>query len=411
MGQSARAVVALVTFVSSTVLAASPSTAISESEAVRLFLAESPHARQIELVGRSAEAGAQQGALLANPELSYQVEEAAGVRDEFLTLQQEIPITGRRGLFRARSLAASSAAVHDARSGLRDEVHELRAAFHDVLRRERAVEILARGRDRMSRIVRILDAREREGESAGYDLLRAEQELSEIDVARSEADAALAVARSRFGSFFDPKTEMHAARLDGEFELSSTVPNEATAIEQALTGRGELRALRATADRLSLEERAAGRRRYPEPTVSAGWKRTDAPDQIDTGYFAAVTVPLPIFDRGQLEAARAGADKRRTELRIEILRREIRAEASAAIARESAARRAMRHHGETVVARADDLRRIAELAYEEGEAGVLELLDAYRTTLATELRALDLRYAAKVAEIDRDRVLGIEVTP
>lgn len=411
MGQSVRAVVALVTFASSVVLAASPSTATSESEAVRLFLAESPHVRQIELVGRSAEAGARQEALLANPALSYQVEEAAGVRDEFLTLQQEIPITGRRGLVRESALAASSAAVLDAQSGLREEVHALRVAFHDVLRRERAVEILARGRDRMSRIVRILEAREREGESAGYDLLRAEQELSEIDVSRSEADAALAVVRSRFGRFFDPKAEMHAARLDGGLELSSAVPDEAEAIDQALTGRGELRALRATADRLSLEKRAAARRRYPEPTVSAGWKRTDAADQIDTGYFAAVTVSVPLFDRGQLEAARAGADERRTELRIEILRREIRAEVSAAIARESAARRAMRHHGEKVVARAGDLRRIAELAYEEGEAGVLELLDAYRTTLATELRALDLRYAAKLAEIDRDRVLGIEVTP
>ena len=81
----------------------------------------------------------------------------------------------------------------------------------------------------------------------------------------------------------------------------------------------------------------------------------------------------------------------------------------AALARERTARQVAERQGEEILLRAGELRRIAELAYEEGEAGILDLLDAYRTSLATELRALTVRYEAKRAEIDRDRAMGVEV--
>ena len=58
-----------------------------------------------------------------------------------------------------------------------------------------------------------------------------------------------------------------------------------------------------------------------------------------------------------------------------------------------------------------ELNRIARLRYDEGESGILELLDAHRTSLTMRLRALATRYEAKIAEIDRNRVIGNEVKP
>ena len=83
----------------------------------------------------------------------------------------------------------------------------------------------------------------------------------------------------------------------------------------------------------------------------------------------------------------------------------------AAASRERSARDAARRYGQQVESRSIELRRIAQLAYDEGESGILELLDAHRTALAMQLRALAARYEAKTAEIDLNRAIGIEVKP
>jgi cobalt-zinc-cadmium efflux system outer membrane protein len=406
-----RARVALVLVLLIPAIAVASDEPVTESVAIRLFNEQSPQARRVPLIEQSVGAERRRDARPSNPEVAYQIEDAAGVRDEFLTFQQELPITGRRGLVRESADAAASAAGLAAERDLLATAAAVRAAFYEVLYRESAIDRLRQGTERLERIVDILAKREREGEGSGYDLLRAEQELTEIGITSSEAEAALSIARSRFGGFFDPARNMESAHLEGDLQPTDVLPEPEEAVERALSQRGDLRALRVEAQRLDLEQRAARRRRFPEPTLTAGWKRTEALGLGDTGFVASLTVPLPVFDRGQVTARRASADRERAELDVEILEREIHAEVQAALARERGARQAARLQGKGVEQRAEELRGIAELAYDEGEAGILELLDAYRTSLASELRALTVRYEAKRAEIDRDRAIGGEVKP
>ena len=58
-----------------------------------------------------------------------------------------------------------------------------------------------------------------------------------------------------------------------------------------------------------------------------------------------------------------------------------------------------------------ELRRITRLAYQEGEVGILELLDSYRVTRQSLLRLLELEALAKEAQIELDRAVGEEVLP
>ena len=58
-----------------------------------------------------------------------------------------------------------------------------------------------------------------------------------------------------------------------------------------------------------------------------------------------------------------------------------------------------------------ELSRIAQLAYQEGEIGILELLDAYRVNRQSQLHLLKLQESAKEAAIGLDRVVGEEVVP
>jgi len=56
-----------------------------------------------------------------------------------------------------------------------------------------------------------------------------------------------------------------------------------------------------------------------------------------------------------------------------------------------------------------ELVRIATIAYQEGEIGILQLLDAYRAQRQTQLRTLDIQGAVKEAQIELERVVGEEI--
>ena len=384
---------------------------VSEAEAIRLFLEQSPQAKQGSLIVRSVDAQFRVEARVAGPEVAYQVEDAAGVRDEFLTAQQALPITGLRALLGERASLASASAGRLAQADLQADAYDLKQTFHEVLYRESVRERFQRGAVLLERTVEILAARELEGAGSGYDVLRAEQELAELRMTAAEGQAALAAARSRFGSFFDPTLRMDSAHLVGDPAVSGPTPEINRAVDLALAQRLDLRSLSSEQERLDLERRAARRRRFPEPILTAGWKRTAAVGLSESGYVAGLSVALPIFGRARIEASRAGAEGERVELEKEMLARRIRAEVQAAVAREQVARRNVQVYGENIERRAVELHRVARLKYDEGESGILELLDAHRTSLTMQLRALAAWYEARMAEIDRNRVIGNEVKP
>ena len=93
----------------------------------------------------------------------------------------------------------------------------------------------------------------------------------------------------------------------------------------------------------------------------------------------------------------------------ESLEREIRAEVESALVRAKATRMVAVQFGDQVERRAGELRRIARIAYDEGEKGIVELLDAIRTSLRMELQALASRHEARRRQIEFNRVMGLEV--
>ncbi len=60
--------------------------------------------------------------------------------------------------------------------------------------------------------------------------------------------------------------------------------------------------------------------------------------------------------------------------------------------------------------RNEDLLKIAQTAYQEGEAGILELLDVFRLQRQSQQRLIELGAAAREAQIELERVMGREVT-
>jgi outer membrane protein TolC len=182
-------------------------------------------------------------------------------------------------------------------------------------------------------------------------------------------------------------------------------------IEQALTNRGDYRAAELAIARFDAERSAATRLQIPTPSLTGGLKRSDLGGTASAGYQVSVDVTLPLFSRGQAATALATAQRTRAQAEAQTWRLQIEADVRAAyevaaILQERAAR-----YQESTAAIAEPLARIGRVGYEEGELGILELLDAERQALDARLRVLELAGAARRAAIELDRVMGQEFRP
>lgn len=404
---------ALVRAICAALLLVSPGAAqqLSEAEVLARFERESPQARALRARVNITRAETRAWSLPENPAVSYTREDAASAKDDFLLVQQSLPVTGRLGLMRDAGKAAVRASEADSRFELVRLRSAVRLAFYELLLAQQRTRALEGGESALQEVVRILRVREQEGESSRFDRLRAERELADLRADLAAASTLHAQARAGLASLLGPGISPQALSVRGDFSTGPAPPPLPQLVATALEGRPDYAAEGHRLERYAYEQRAAQRRRIPEPILTAGAKTVRSFGQADNGYVVALTVPIPLFNRGQSEAERAKAEYEKAEAERLALRQEIEAQVSAAYASAQLRRRMAGDYARELEEQGRELAATARVAYQEGEQGILELLDAHRIALLSRLRVLELQAAAKKAQIELDRAVGQEVTP
>jgi cobalt-zinc-cadmium efflux system outer membrane protein len=378
---------------------------VSEREAVQKFLASTPvqsiSKAQIEVT----QAEWRSATLLPNPTFATSIEDSAGVRDQFLLFQQSLPLSGRLRTLKKAGSSAVSATEERARRRLQSAVADFRKVFLSLSISQRHEAILQANVARLSELVRILREREQAGEGSGLDLMRAERELLDAQADAKLAGVAVEQSRSRLASYVP---DLASATISTEIETDPTLPSMSEAVSTAVQQRADYRVTRFELEQAAAQQRAAERLRIPEPTLSGGLKRTSIAGMSDNGFVAGLSIPLPFFNRGQADTARLRAEQYRLRGEQQLLQKQIEADVRANHA--AAAASAVLANSYKPAATLD-LLRAADTAYQEGERGILELLDAYRLVKEADLRSIELIRTAKEARIDFDLAMGAEVQP
>jgi cobalt-zinc-cadmium efflux system outer membrane protein len=260
----------------------------------------------------------------------------------------------------------------------------------------------------LQELARILERREAAGDAAGFDRLRAEREVLDVEADRLLASADRARAQAHLAGFFAARTDPAALVADERRIGATDLPPVDLLVERAEKTRGQWLALQKDIDSARLLLNAAARRRFPEPEIVAGTKSSNV-GVGDIGTVFAVQAVLPLFDRGRPERALAEARANQASAELETLRIALRADITAARAAAVERRRAAERYGEAALKNSDEVERIAQVSYDAGERGILELLDAYRTSSAARVRRAALDAAAREAEIDLEFVSGWEI--
>jgi cobalt-zinc-cadmium efflux system outer membrane protein len=376
----------------------------TERDVVDLIVRDGPQAQAIRAEAEVTRR--EQLARLAypNPSVTYS-REGAGFT-EFLQVEQSLPVSGIRAALSQAGVAATAAAEAERDVRLWRLRSDAAAAVARVVA-EREREDAARAQVReVERLIGILRTREREGEGSRFDRLRAEQELRDTSQLVTAAVVALTEARMALAGML-PRDVAIAGIAAVEMPQQPAAPVD-TLLARATSTRAELRALRQLGARATLEAEAARRSRRPVPTLFGGVKRADDASGRETGGVFGLSVALPLFDAGRRDAARWEAEGARVEAeRAAIehrIRRDIHGAAEVLAVRQAAL-------AQEPSGAAEELLQIAEVAYREGEVGILELLDAVRTAARARYRAIDLRLDTRLAQIALERAVGDTLWP
>ncbi|MBI5331106.1 MAG: TolC family protein [Betaproteobacteria bacterium] len=381
-----------------------PHAVLTEADAVRSGLARNDLADLEQGSTKAAEADALAAGQRPNPVLSYGYDRVGGTPDTVehsLMLSQTFDPAHRRDLRRQAADRRADAVGADHLGRRVGIAAEIRREFHAALYRQAVVQAADTWVQRFARIEALVAKLARAGEASGYDQRRLTRERVASEVRLVSERAELERALTRLGVL--------AGRSDRLAVAGELSPPPLPALDAALgrlDQRPDLLALARRAEAADLEGRAAGKGGIPEITVGIGPKWVDNGFRKDNGVVVALSMPLPVFDRQQAGRQRAAGEamQHRAEYRLA----HTRAEGDLRGLHRQAAqlRTAAADYRRRAVAPLPDLLRIAELAYQGGESSLLELLDAYRGALETEIAALDLEHRARAARIEYDLITG-----
>lgn len=388
-------------------VARAQSLSLTEAEALARLSPDSPRVRAIRSDVDVARVDMLAANRWPNPRLTVDRESAAGVTEYLTMVAQLLPITGRRGLAVQAATVAASASASRADEGVRRLRSELRLAFADLVAAQTRERELTAARDRLRELAQVLARREAAGDAAGFDRLRAEREVLDLDadiaVVAADRARAQAVLASYMNGIQDP-SQITAA--PGTPSPAAVPPLDAL-LTQAESKRGDLRAFRQDAEAARFALRAAERSRVPEPEIVAGTKSSSALGG-DVGSVLSVHASIPLFDRAHPERALAEARASQAEARatsfLAVLRGEVTALRTAVIQRRDAAAR----YRAQALESAAQIERIAQVSYDDGERSILELLDAYRLGASARTRQAALDHAVRQAEIELGFATGWE---
>jgi outer membrane protein, heavy metal efflux system len=231
----------------------------------------------------------------------------------------------------------------------------------------------------------------------------------ELDVARNQSDMADALADCR--AALEAVCDADGARielLDAAAPVPGAVPEPPPAPD--LAARADVRALRLERDAASSEAALARRRAIPDPQISLTYTHdnlTVAGNQPNA-LTVDVGLPLPIFDTGRHDAARAEAHARELEAQAVAATVAAQGDVAGLAARGRFLDQAIARLETDAVPRSQRVVEATRKAYDSGHLSLSDLLLTERTHRELVIRLIDLRFERFSAKNQLRQALGLD---
>ena len=322
---------------------------------------------------------------------------------EFLLwASQEFELGGQRG--KRRDLAQLELDAENARylDFLRRKRLAVSRLFVTVYFASRSRESLQRGLERYSQILETHSRRYEVGEVSGLAQMKIEAEELGYVIQLSRAEREFQSAWNELASMI-VWDEGHEPGFSIDGSLPDTLPLSSVFVSRALASRPDLKEHQIEAQAAEAALKVEKAKNIPNLNLGGGYKR----DFGQHSFFVGVQLPLPLWDRRQGAIAEKLASSHRQRMLSDWKTTWIRYEVERAYAIYSRLLDTSRRLNADFLQKLDRIVDITSLSYGEGEAGILEYLDALRTRRETSLEQVQLLEELHIARLELEASVGI----
>lgn len=339
-----------------------------------------------------------------NPEFELSREEVGDETETGIWLRQRLDLSGRRSLLRDAAQSDLSAMQAKVEISRQERTEVIRQQFFQTLYQQQLQDLLGHWVEKYNTVEAAMIKREASGDVSGYDRLRISREKVSLLAQQRESKANHQAAWIQLRGMLKVDEEQGFDAVQGEL-LPDELPT-ITEVLEALKDQPSLVQLQHEGEAKRLTSHALAQGYIPDLTIGLGQKRLEGPAGNDSGLMLSATISLPIFDRQQGEHQRAVAELRQIESEYQLTQSQVQADARSIWQLAAQMADNARLFRQQSVAASYELLRIAETAYRNNELGVLELIDAYRNALESEVSALQLSLEARMKQIELDKLIG-----
>jgi cobalt-zinc-cadmium efflux system outer membrane protein len=328
-------------------------------------------------------------------------------------VSQLIERQNKRGLRVESARLSTSGAGSDQADLQRTLLFTVRTAFLNSLQAKALVELTATNLQSYDKAIEANRVRFRAGEISQLDFQRVEIQRIQFESDLANARISLRMAKIQLLALVNDHTPVDDFDVQGDFAYKEGIVQLPELHQAALNNRPDLRSAQTAIEKARAENRLAIANGSTDPTVGAWYSRNPSfsnPFAFNT-IGANVSIPLRIFDRNQGEKARTALEIGRAQKLRDALLAGIYRDVDSAYAAWENVRTLLRPYRDKYLKESEEIRDKVSFSYSQGNATVLEFLDAQKSYRDTQLAYLNLlgSYWSALAQISL--AVGEEVNP
>lgn len=356
---------------------------------------------------RVAEGAARERAAPPNPIVELRQENVGGsiTADRFATITLPLDLTFQRTALRAAGRQSVAASVADSATAAREVDTTVGTLYWDAALAAALAESAATEESALAELLAYEETRLGEGAVSEAVALRARLEVERARFATARALAAAEQAHADLARAVGlPATSLPRATLEVP-RLTPTTPSMTEALERALLARPEVEAARRRVEAARWGATAARRGSLPDIGLQLGAMESAG----GAAALVGLSLELPVRDAGAAARARAAGELALAEAELATIQRGVEAEVASALEVYRHLAEAAPAAGPGLAERGAEVASIAGMAYREGAATLMELLDARRAHADARAAAATRAAELAIAQIELARALGTPI--
>lgn len=319
-----------------------------------------------------------------------------GVSTYYANVTIPFLIAGQRHSRMKTAKAGLNLTEAEIKTGYQAIILEARQEFVALLAEQERLRLLDKSLSDMDRVRMLVEERKRSGYESAYDLRRVAVESATWKARRVEVDGEREQTAASLGILLGEPT--YHPWAEDKFSPMNLKPNQEEMWKTAEEGSPVLQVARRQEDFTQRGIRQAKREAWPVPSITAGTVIINNYYSVSTTV--GLTMPIPIFDFGQGNLARARAQNK---LAVQ-QKQQIENETKGALIRSAKIldhrTHALHSYESEVLAQIPQLQEMAEDSFRSGQSSLIELLDATRARVEIQLEHIDHLEAVILAELD-----------